>query len=731
MSTPETDNHSYTDCPDNTATIPATPPTPVQQKDLVSDFAKQRLGVASSLLLALASKHRPTAMHSIRVGLGLSGWARYLKLDDATCRNLEIAGVLHDLGKIGVPDSILQKPGSLGREEMAMVDYHRQNVMTILQPSLVSQDIAEAIYYSIAFYDGSKSEFNRKGESLPANARMLAIADAYDSMTMESRYRGARTPAKAVAELFQMSDSQFDRKLVTSFAKYVDTRNVWTSDSDISSWLAGLASLPSESHWSINSGNGTVGQFVAERAYQKSLLESVEEGCIFLDLYQKVMLWNRAAADITGLASLDILDRKWPKEMLELKDDYNLAVPEDESPITRCIETKQPQTLSGSIMCGDQRRNIALRTVPVFSPRGVLMGITVVLRDQSSEKNLKQRLKSMTIAATTDPLTQVANRAEFDRVFSQYLQEHREQKAHMCVIFADIDFFKRINDDYSHEAGDKALASFAAHLTRHCRPEDLVARFGGEEFVIICPETDISSATDRAETIRSTLQSLPQPMLKNRCISASFGVAELQEGDTPSSLLRRADRALMKAKKDGRNRVVCLAGNADLPEPIEKEAEPPASRSFLSWLLGNQNENAGYEFEKKLVTSVPVDIVIEKIRGFISDFNASIESTEANSVVFTLDSTQTNVSRRANDRPAKFRLNLRVEEPEDPIQCADTLIFVSIAVLKPRDRRNGSLAVCLEEVYRSLRSYLVAKEFGEREAGNLEPAATRPGEGRE
>lgn len=696
----------------------------------LSEYARQRLGIASSLLLTLAAKHRPTAMHSIRVGLGLSGWARYLKLDDTTCRNLEVAGVLHDLGKVGLPDSILQKPGPLNREEMAMVDYHRQNVMSILQPSLVNQDIAETIYYSIAHYDGSKSEFNKRGDLLPANARMLSIADAFDSMTMESRYRGARSPAQALSELFAKSDSQFDRKLVGSFAKYIDTRNIWTSDTDVSPWLAKLATLPNESHWSINSTGGTVGQYVAERAFQKSMLESVGDGCVFLDLYTKVMLWNRAAEEITGLTSLDQLDRQWPSNQLDFHDDYDLEVSRQECPIARCLDTKQPHSLSGSILVDQQRKKVELRAVPVFTPRGVMMGVTVVLKDLSSESTLKQRLKSMTIAATTDPLTKVANRHEFDRVFTQTLEEHRDARAGLCVIFTDIDFFKRINDDYSHEAGDQALASFAAHLTRQSRPEDLVARFGGEEFVIVCPDTGIKAATERAEAIRSTLQSLPMKALKNRCISASFGVAELQEGDTPSSLLRRADRALMKAKKDGRNRVVSMEGNSDLPDAIEN-GTPGGSRTFLSWLLGSQGGSDGYEFEKKLVTSVPVDIVIEKIRGFISDFNACIESTESNSVVFTLDSNHTHVSRRSGDRPAKFRVNLRVEEPANIQHSVDTLIHVSIAVVKPRDRRGGSLAVCLEEVYRSLRSYLVAKEFGEKIVGNLEPAATRPGEGRE
>lgn len=702
-----------------------------QENATINDFAKERLGVASSLLLTLAAKHRPTAMHSIRVALGCSGWGHFLKLSAQQCRTLEIAGALHDLGKVGVCDSILQKSASLTREEMASIEYHRQNVLSILQPSLICQEIAETIYYGIAFFDGSKAEFNRKQDELPLTARMLSIADAFDSMTMESRYRGSRNCAEAIAELFSKSAAQFDRKLVQSFANFVDTQNVWTNGENVSQWLTNLAQMPRETNWSIASGFNTTGQFIAERAFQKTLLSSITTGAIYLDLKQKVILWNRAAEEITGIAALDAFDRLWPATALNLRDEHDCKLLDDECPIQRCLTLQQPITFIGSIQAReDHRRPVEMRLTPVLSPRGVMLGLTMVLQDLSSEKNLKQHLKTLTIAATTDPLTQVANRSEFDRVYDRFLEEHKRHGSPLSVIFTDIDFFKRVNDDYSHEAGDKALASFAAHLSRNCGSDDLVARFGGEEFVILCAETDIQAATERAEQMRSTLQALPQRMLKNRCITASFGVAQSQEGDTASSLLRRADRALMRAKKEGRNRVVSLSGSNDVPE-TETKVAAPVNKSFLSWLMGSQAEENGTQFEKKLVTSVPVDIVIEKIRGFISDFKANIESTESNSVIFTVDSTHTSGTRRVNDRVTRFRVSLRVEEPQDRLIDPDTMIFVSISVMKQRDRRTEAVAACLEGVYRSLRSYLVAKEFGEKITGTLEPAATRPGAGRE
>ena len=102
------------------------------------------------------------------------------------------------------------------------------------------------------------------------------------------------------------------------------------------------------------------------------------------------------------------------------------------------------------------------------------------------------------------------------------------------------------------------LITFAALLRRHCRSGDLVARYGGEEFVMLCADCDNATATRRAEELRVEVAEFPMAALEGKCISASFGVTEVQSGDTPETMLRRADRALYQAKSNGRNTVVQL-----------------------------------------------------------------------------------------------------------------------------------------------------------------------------
>jgi HD-GYP domain-containing protein (c-di-GMP phosphodiesterase class II) len=238
----------------------------------IKDYGQARLGMATSLLMALAAKHQPAAMHSVRVALGLSGWANHLGMDSKTAQVVEIAGAMHDLGKIGVCDAILQKRGKLTPEEYAVIDYHRHNAISILTPSLVSREIAETIYFGMAWFDGSRAEFSRKGQQLPIAARMLAIADAFDSMTAESCYREFRNKEEAIAELFAQGDIQFDLEMVRSFAAFIETHNVWTSGESAAAWLVNLKELGHDNTCNSGFGVKTAGQLPVSQPLRSTIV---------------------------------------------------------------------------------------------------------------------------------------------------------------------------------------------------------------------------------------------------------------------------------------------------------------------------------------------------------------------------------------------------------------------------------------------------------------------------
>jgi diguanylate cyclase (GGDEF)-like protein len=163
--------------------------------------------------------------------------------------------------------------------------------------------------------------------------------------------------------------------------------------------------------------------------------------------------------------------------------------------------------------------------------------------------------------AITDPLTGIANRRKMTEQIGKELERVRRLRHPLALLMVDIDHFKRINDTYGHEAGDRAIVGVAGMLTASLRAVDMAARFGGAEFVLLMPETDIDTAALAAERLRAAASQLAVEVDGGLAISLtiSVGVAASRPVDAPdttSSLLARADRALHKAKKEGRDRVV-------------------------------------------------------------------------------------------------------------------------------------------------------------------------------
>jgi two-component system cell cycle response regulator len=130
----------------------------------------------------------------------------------------------------------------------------------------------------------------------------------------------------------------------------------------------------------------------------------------------------------------------------------------------------------------------------------------------------------------------------------------------IAVLVVDIDFFKAINDGHGHDAGDDVLREFALRIRKSIRNIDLACRYGGEEFVIVMPETDMAVATMVAERLRRRIATDPfaiQQGARNLEVTISIGIAALGDTtDTAAAILKRADTALYRAKRDGRNRVV-------------------------------------------------------------------------------------------------------------------------------------------------------------------------------
>ena len=169
-------------------------------------------------------------------------------------------------------------------------------------------------------------------------------------------------------------------------------------------------------------------------------------------------------------------------------------------------------------------------------------------------------------SAMTDPLTGLLNRRAFDEALAAELGRAGRAGSAVTAIVFDLDHFKKINDELGHAAGDETLRRFAAVLTAEARAGDIVARLGGEEFVVVLAGSDEDGAAQYAERIGRTLQQLT--LRHGRQVSVSAGIARLMPGEPERSLLTLADQALYAAKDAGRNRVAVWREGPAVGDPI-------------------------------------------------------------------------------------------------------------------------------------------------------------------
>lgn len=161
----------------------------------------------------------------------------------------------------------------------------------------------------------------------------------------------------------------------------------------------------------------------------------------------------------------------------------------------------------------------------------------------------------------TDALTGISNRLKLDEVMIKELARIKRGTPHFSVIMGDLDLFKRFNDNYGHLAGDQILVEIASAIVPICRLTDTVGRWGGEEFLIICPETPLEGAMILAEKVRKAVESLP--MHRYGTVTISCGVTSSKSGDDINTIIHRADKALYLAKSDGRNQIRSVTSSTE------------------------------------------------------------------------------------------------------------------------------------------------------------------------
>lgn len=289
------------------------------------------------------------------------------------------------------------------------------------------------------------------------------------------------------------------------------------------------------------------------------LLDHMEDGLLVLDEQQRILDLNRAAREILNLAGKQVVGLPFPS-----------VHPAFTGLIQRQV-TGQPVEVILNVNCRD--RFFEVRLMQLDETRRSARAWLVLLRDMTEFKEHEERLQRLAI---TDPLTEIYNRRQFFALAEVELKRAVRSRRPFAILLLDIDHFKAVNDRYGHLAGDQVLQQTVTRFQEHLRPYDIIARYGGDEFVILLPETELPTAYEIAGRLRRCMASAAFVTQSGPvAVTTSIGVSEY-DSSTHSSvdgLVDRADQALYDAKQQGRDRV-CAWGQLE-PIRLPLDAHDP------------------------------------------------------------------------------------------------------------------------------------------------------------
>jgi len=577
--------------------------------------------VLRGLLTALQYRDQGIVRHSRRVSMLAKGVGEQLAWNPGQLRMLEVAGYLHDIGKIGVPDHILLKPGKLQHTEADLITLYHNIGISVLQACHVHPSVLEVLRHRQTFVNGVTNSFQQFGSEIPLGARILAVADAYDSLSTEQTYRSAKQHEEIIKILRDGAGKQFDGNVVHALERWLrEGKLPERSEHSTDDILEAICRQQFHEQDIILAS--TINQIFSHL----HLLHQLYDGFSLIDSDMRYVVWSNGLEDILGYGATEMLGQSWNTKNPPYFDVDGKQPLEQACPVNRVLETGKQFTQDVQIRRKDGgMARVELQCVPLLDNEGRLHGVAEIFRGTHGSGRQTREVQQLLAAATCDPLTSVLNRGQLEAQLTLTLEEvHRDPEQMFCVLFIDIDHFKKVNDSFGHSVGDTVLKEVAYLLQHELYSGEIVGRYGGEEFVAICPGSDLETGVNKAERLRLAISRLDIPELKGGMVTASFGVAAYEEGDTTETVKHRSDVALYRSKQQGRNRTTSLT----VAEYIYLQNDESSEKK----------EEVSFSFEENFHATSVADVIGLKLGGFIEDNNAKLLDASRKHVRFRLGS---------------------------------------------------------------------------------------------
>ena len=289
----------------------------------------------------------------------------------------------------------------------------------------------------------------------------------------------------------------------------------------------------------------------------EKLLDSLFDGVYFVDANRQITYWNAAAERITGYSKADVIGCCCADNLLRHIDANGCELCLEGCPLAATIQdgaTREAGVFLHHAL--GHRVPVSVRTSPVRDETGKIIGAVEIFSDNSSSLQILQEFEKLKQTAYLDALTTVGNRRYGEMTLSTRIFEMQTHAIPFGVLFMDIDHFKRFNDSYGHKTGDDVLVMVAKSIALSLRKMDVVARWGGEEFIVILPGATSVIIKAVSERIRVLIEnSFLLVEAEKVHVTISIGATMSRSDDTVETIVSRADRLMYLSKSGGRNRV--------------------------------------------------------------------------------------------------------------------------------------------------------------------------------
>jgi diguanylate cyclase (GGDEF)-like protein/putative nucleotidyltransferase with HDIG domain len=567
------------------------------EKKHVQEVSSLHLRTIEALALAIEAKDHTTHGHLQRVQVYAIEMAKDLGLNEEECNALRAASLLHDIGKLAVPEHIISKPGRLTPEEFEKMKIHPVVGAEILERVKFPYPVVPIVRAHHEKWDGTGYPYGISGEEIPIGARILSVVDCLDALATDRQYRRALPLDEAMKVVHKESGKAFDPKVVEVLQnRYVELEQMAQSNNrskgnlsvDVKivngeSPAAGFETSPNQSAERQTRAGAVdfLTSIAAARQEVQALFEISQDLGNSLSLDETLSVLAVRLRRIIPFSALAIWIRRDHVLMPEYVtgDDFRLFssleipvgqglsgwVAENRKPILNGNPSVEPGYLNDASKFSNLRSAVA---VPLEGVNGVLGVLSLYHADSDafSKDHLRillaisskiavaienaMRFQRAESSATTDYLTDLPNARSLFLHLDSELSRGRRTNTPLAVCVLDLDGFKMVNDRFGHLEGNRVLHEVAGGLRDACREYDYVARMGGDEFVVLLPGVRPDDVEGKIAQFRAVVDQVCHNLFHEKLLSISIGVAHFMiDGNDAEQLLAEADRRMYKEKQ--------------------------------------------------------------------------------------------------------------------------------------------------------------------------------------